>query len=237
MHPADYIINALRGRKIIILGFGKEGVSSYLFLRKHFPDMPITVADGNPNLRTDEFDDPALTYITGEGYDQGLNNYDLILKTPGISLNHLNYFVDTERISSQSDLFLQACHKQVVGVTGTKGKSTTSSLIHHILKSAGRKTLLAGNIGVPFFNIVEQLDDQTTVVAELSAHQLEFIHRSPDYAVLLNIYQEHLDHFNSFNNYQIAKLNITRRRMDPTPAAAKASSTSPSPAIWRTSTT
>ena len=108
MHPADYIINALRGRKIIILGFGKEGVSSYLFLRKHFPDMPITVADGNPNLRTDEFDDPALTYITGEGYDQGLNNYDLILKTPGISLNHLNYFVDTERISSQSDLFLQA---------------------------------------------------------------------------------------------------------------------------------
>ncbi|MBP5206151.1 MAG: UDP-N-acetylmuramoyl-L-alanine--D-glutamate ligase [Bacteroidales bacterium] len=214
MHPADYIINALQGRKIIILGFGKEGVSSYLFLRKHFPDMPITVADGNPNLRTDEFDDPALTYITGEGYDQGLNNYDLILKTPGISLNHLNYFVDTERITSQTDLFLQACHKQVVGVTGTKGKSTTSSLIHHILKSAGRKTFLAGNIGVPFFNIVEQLDDQTTVVAELSAHQLEFIHRSPDYAVLLNIFQEHLDHFNSFNNYQIAKLNITRYQDD-----------------------
>ena len=214
MHPAEYIINALQGRKIIILGFGKEGVSSYLFLRKHFPDMPITVADGNPNLRTDEFDDPALTYITGEGYDQGLNQYDLILKTPGISLNHLNYFVDTERITSQTDLFLQACHKQVVGVTGTKGKSTTSSLIHHILKSAGRKTLLAGNIGVPFFNIVEQLDNETTVVAELSAHQLEFIHRSPDYAVLLNIFQEHLDHFNSFNNYQIAKLNITRYQED-----------------------
>ena len=122
--------------------------------------------------------------------------------------------MDTERITSQTDLFLQACHKQVVGVTGTKGKSTTSSLIHHILKSAGRKTFLAGNIGVPFFNIVEQLDDQTTVVAELSAHQLEFIHRSPDYAVLLNIFQEHLDHFNSFNNYQIAKLNITRYQDD-----------------------
>jgi len=214
MHPVDQIINTLKGRKIIILGFGKEGISSYRFLRRHFPDMHITVADGNANLKTDEFVDPALTIIKGPGYDQGLNDYDLILKTPGISLNHLNYFIETERITSQTDLFLQACHKQVIGITGTKGKSTTASLIYHIFKSAGRKAVLAGNIGIPFFDIVEQLDDDTMVVAELSAHQLEFIHRSPDYAVLLNIYQEHLDHFNSFNNYQIAKLNITRYQED-----------------------
>jgi len=214
MHSVDFITNALKGRKIIILGFGKEGVSSYRFLRRHFPDMHITVADGNANLKTDEFVDPKLTIIKGTGYDQGLNEYDLIMKTPGISLNHLNYFIETERITSQTDLFLQACHKQVVGITGTKGKSTTASLIYHILKSAGRKTVLAGNIGIPFFDIVEQLEEDTIVVAELSAHQLEFIHRSPDYAVLLNLYQEHLDHFNSFNNYQIAKLNITRYQED-----------------------
>ena len=214
MHPADYIINALQGRKIIILGFGKEGVSTYRFLRKHFPDMPIAVADANPNLKTDEFDDPKLSFNNGPDYNQGLNDYDLIFKTPGISFNLLNYFVEPKRITSQTDLFLEACHKQVIGVTGTKGKSTTASLICHILKSAGRKAILAGNIGVPFFDILEQLDDKTMVVAELSAHQLEFIHRSPDYAVLLNIYQEHLDHFNSFNNYQIAKLNITRYQDD-----------------------
>lgn len=210
MHPVDHILNAVRGRKIIILGFGKEGVSTYRFLRKHFPDMPIAVADANPNLKTDEFDDPKLSFNNGPDYNQGLNDYDLIFKTPGISFNLLNYFVEPKRITSQTDLFLEACHKQVIGVTGTKGKSTTASLICHILKSAGRKAILAGNIGVPFFDILEQLDDKTMVVAELSAHQLEFIHRSPDYAVLLNIYQEHLDHFNSFNNYQIAKLNITR---------------------------
>lgn len=210
MHPVEYILNAVRDRKIIILGFGKEGVSTYRFLRKHFPDMSIAVADANPNLKTDEFDDPKLSFTKGPGYNQGLNDYDLIFKTPGISFNLLNYFVEPGRITSQTNLFLEACHRQVIGVTGTKGKSTTASLICHLLKSAGRKAILAGNIGVPFFDILEQLDDQTMVVAELSAHQLEFIHRSPDYAVLLNIYQEHLDHFNSFNNYQIAKLNITR---------------------------
>ena len=210
MHPIEQILNTLGNRKIIILGFGKEGVSSYRFIHRYFPDMPLTVADANANLKTDEFVDPKLTFVKGAGYDQNLNNYDLILKAPGVSFNHVNYFIEPNRITSQTDLFLKAYHKQVVGVTGTKGKSTTASLIHHLLRHAGRKAVLAGNIGVPFFDILESLDDQTIVVAELSAHQLEFIHRSPDYAVLLNLYQEHLDHFNSFNNYQIAKLNITR---------------------------
>lgn len=214
MVSTDYIVNAIKGKKIVILGFGKEGISTYRFIRKHFPDMPLTVADANPNLKTDDFPDKKLKFVKGPGYDQDLNQYDLIFKTPGISFNNVNYWIDTERITSQTNLFLEAYHKQVVGVTGTKGKSTTSSLIYHLLKSAGKDTILAGNIGVPFFNIIEQMTEETIVVAELSAHQLEFIKRSPDYAVLLNIYQEHLDHFNSFNNYQIAKINITKFQDD-----------------------
>lgn len=214
MASPDYILEQIKGKKIVILGFGKEGVSTYRFIRKYFPKMSLTVADGNPNLKTEEFDDKHLKFVKGADYDQGLNQYDLIFKTPGISFNKLNYWIDTEKITSQTNLFMEAFHKQVVGVTGTKGKSTTSSLIYHILKQAGRDTILAGNIGVPFFDIIDQMTDQTIVVAELSAHQLEFIRRSPDYAVLLNMYQEHLDHFNSFNNYQIAKLNITRFQED-----------------------
>lgn len=206
----DYIIDKIKGKKIVILGFGKEGISTYRFIRKYFPEMPLTVADSNANLRTDEFDDPRLTFVKGEGYDQNLNDYDLIFKTPGISFNKVNYWIETERITSQTNLFLEAYHPQVIGVTGTKGKSTTSSLIYHILHSTGRDVLLAGNIGVPFFDIIDRMTDQTLVVAELSAHQLEFVQASPDCAVLLNLYQEHLDHFNSFNNYQIAKMNITK---------------------------
>ena len=210
MAVADYILQKIKGKKIVILGFGKEGISTYRFIRRYFPDMPLTIADGNANLRTDEFDDPNIKFVTGEGYDQNLNNYDLIFKTPGISFNKVNYWIETERITSQTNLFLEAFHQQVIGVTGTKGKSTTSSLIYHILHEAGRDVLLAGNIGVPFFDIIEQMTDKTLVVAELSAHQLEFVQCSPDYAVLLNLYQEHLDHFNSFNNYIIAKMNITK---------------------------
>lgn len=209
MNP-DYILDQIRGKRIVILGFGKEGVSTYRFIRRHFPDMPLTVADRSEALKTDDLNDSYLTVVKGENYDQGLNDYDLIFKTPGISFNHVNYWIETEKITSQTNLFLEAFHKQVVGVTGTKGKSTTSSLIFHILKTAGRDTILAGNIGTPFFDIIEQMTPTTIVVAELSAHQLEFVRRSPDYAVLLNLYQEHLDHFNSFNTYQIAKLNITR---------------------------
>lgn len=210
MASPDYILEQIKDKKIVILGFGKEGVSTYRFIRKYFPKMPLTVADGNVNLKTDEFEDKHLKFVKGPDYIQGLNKYDLIFKTPGISFNQVNYWIETEKITSQTNLFMEAFHKQVIGVTGTKGKSTTSSLIHHILKEAGRDTILAGNIGVPFFDIIEKMTDETVVVAELSAHQLEFIKRSPDYAVLLNMFQEHLDHFNSFNNYQIAKLNITR---------------------------
>lgn len=210
MASPDYILEQIRDKKIVILGFGKEGISTYRFIRKYFPKMPLTVADGNVNLKTDEFEDKHLKFVKGPDYIQGLNKYDLIFKTPGISFNQVNYWIETEKITSQTNLFMEAFHKQVIGVTGTKGKSTTSSLIHHILKEAGRDTILAGNIGVPFFDIIEKMTDETLVVAELSAHQLEFIKRSPDYAVLLNMFQEHLDHFNSFNNYQIAKLNITR---------------------------
>ncbi len=210
MHP-DFILNKIAGKRVVILGYGREGNSSYHFIRRYFPDMPLTVADKSESLLSEDLkQDPYLTLVVGNDYDRNLNDYDLILKSPGISFNKLDYFVETERISSQADLFLQAYHRQTIGITGTKGKSTTASLTFHLLREAQRNVLLAGNIGVPLFDIIEQMSPQTLVVAELSAHQLEFIHQSPDYAVLLNIYQEHLDHFNSFNNYQIAKINIAR---------------------------
>ena len=205
----EQILERIENKKVIILGFGKEGVSTYRFIRRHFPKMKLVVADGNGNLNTDDFaGDKHVKFIKGEGYDQNLNQYDLIFKSPGISFNKVNYYIENERITSQTNLFLEFFHEQVVGITGTKGKSTTASLIYHILIHSRENVFLAGNIGTPFFDIVEQLTPESIVVAELSAHQLEFTHHSPDYAVLLNIYQEHLDHFNSFNNYQNAKTNV-----------------------------
>ena len=205
----EQLLERIKNQKVIILGFGKEGVSTYRFIRRHFPKMNLVIADGNENLKVDEFaEDKHVKFIKGKEYDRNLNHYDFIFKSPGISFNRLDYYIENEKITSQTNLFLEYFHQHVVGVTGTKGKSTTSSLIFHILQHARGNVFLAGNIGTPFFDIVEQLDSESIVVAELSAHQLEFVHHSPDNAVLLNIYQEHLDHFNSFNTYQIAKMNI-----------------------------
>ncbi len=206
----ELLLEKIKDKKIIILGFGKEGISTYKFIRRHFPKQKLTIADRNENLVTDEFNDKHLKFVKGEKYDRNLNNYDLIFKSPGVSFNNIDYYIESERITSQTNLFLEFFGQQTIGVTGTKGKSTTASLIYHILNDSHKNVYLAGNIGTPFFDIVENINKETLVVAELSAHQLEFVQASPKYAVLLNIYQEHLDHFNSFNNYQIAKLNITK---------------------------
>ncbi|MCL2246752.1 MAG: UDP-N-acetylmuramate dehydrogenase [Lentimicrobiaceae bacterium] len=198
------VIDFLRDKKIAILGFGSEGKSSFRFIRNYLPDKFLAIHDRN----VVEIDDDNVMVVSGEHYLQNLNDYDIILKTPGISFAHINYFIERTKISSQTALFLQYYGKQTIGITGTKGKSTTASLIYHILQQNEIKTLLAGNIGTPLFDIVEQIDKQTVVVAELSAHQLEFVYHSPHIAILLNLYQEHLDHFNSFSSYMFAKLNI-----------------------------
>ena len=204
------IIDFLKDKKIAILGFGIEGKSSFRFIRKLLPDKHLAIHD----KEIFDINDSNTTVIFGDNYLQNLNDYDIILKTPGISFTNINYYIEPEKISSQTALFLQYYGKQTIGITGTKGKSTTASLIYHILKNNHKKTILAGNIGVPFFDIIENMEDETLVIAELSAHQLEFVRHSPHIAVLLNLYQEHLDHFNSFSSYVQAKLNITKYQND-----------------------
>lgn len=207
----DVILNQVKNKKIIILGFGREGVSTYQFIRKHFPTMDIVAADQSEALKTEDFkNDKHLRFVTGADYAQNLNDYDLIFKTPGVNLNDINYFIHPNRVTSQTELFMQGFGRQVIGVTGTKGKSTTSSLIYHLLSNSRGNTFLAGNIGIPFFNIIDDLNEDSVIVAELSAHQLEYTETSPHIAILLNMYQEHLDHFQSLSNYQLAKMNITK---------------------------
>ena len=144
----------------------------------------------------------------GNQYLEAMYDYDIVIKTPGISLKDF----DTKgvEITSQTDLFLSQFHNQTIGITGTKGKSTTTSLIYHLLKSSGRDAILTGNIGIPCFDIMEEIHLDSIVVYELSAHQLEFVHNSPRVGVLLNVFEEHLDHFGIFELYKSAKLNLLR---------------------------
>jgi UDP-N-acetylmuramoyl-L-alanine---L-glutamate ligase len=208
----DLLRSELTGKHVLLLGFGREGQSSFSFIRKILPEFPLTIADQSDEIRNHALvkEDLTVTFRTGAVYLEGLDAFDLIIKSPGITLKDLPYPVDPIKITSQTDLFLLSFSGQVIGITGTKGKSTTSSLLHYILRKAGRDSILLGNIGRPAFNALDEIHPDTMIVYEMSSHQLEYFTNAPHISILLNLYQEHLDAYHSFRDYQMAKMNIMR---------------------------
>lgn len=206
----DFLDAAIKGKHILILGMGVEGKSTYRLLRKLYPEQTITIADRRRLDNDPEFNNNLTLIRQGEQYLNELDQYDLIIKSPGISLGLIAENVDVDKITSQTELFLKGFRDRTIGITGTKGKSTTATLIHHLLKSAGYDALLVGNIGLPPFEVADQINEGTLIVFELSSHQLEGIQVSPHVSVLLNIYQEHLDHYKDFKAYQLAKYTIAK---------------------------
>lgn len=198
------LIEYLQNKKVLILGFGREGQASYRYIRKYLPDFFLTVADRNKLT----LDDPNVALIFGEDYLSHLGEFDLVLKSPGIAFLSDVTYPETTEITCETDLFLRFCKPTVVGVTGTKGKTTTSTLIYEMLKAGGLRTCLVGNIGVPVFEKADEEKDLVAVI-EMSSHQLEFTKASPHVAVLVNLYEEHLDHYkDGFRGYVAAKLHI-----------------------------
>ncbi len=200
------IISKIKDKNIAILGFGKEGQSTYHFIRKYLPEQFLTILDLNDisiNMR-----DPNVEIITGLKYLDNLNNYDLVIKAPGISLKKIKKNLDEQKITSQLELLLEVYRSNIIGITGTKGKSTTASLIYQILKDQGQDVYLLGNIGIPVLEKIEQYKENTILVIEMSSHQLEFIKNSPHIAIILNLFEDHLDHDEDLESYHENKLNI-----------------------------
>ena len=200
------IIEYIKDKKILILGYGREGISTYNYIRKHLPTKKLSIADKNYL----KIDDSNVELICGDNYLSCLGDFDLVFKSPGIAfLDNVKYPATTE-ITCQTDMFLRFAKPTVVGITGSKGKTTTSTLIYEMLKAGGKNTCLIGNIGVPVFEKADEGEDLIAVI-EMSSHQLEFTTASPEVAVLVNIYEEHLDHYKTgFDGYANSKLNITR---------------------------
>ena len=192
----------LADKKILILGMGKEGRSSLEYIRRHAPTAKVALADRR---------DPGVEGVAGfygEDYLSHMDGFDLVLKSPGIPFVGVKIPDGTE-VTCQTDLFLRFSDSTVVGVTGTKGKTTTSTLVHEILQAAEVPHFLAGNIGVPVLDVFDESAGKV-VVMELSCHQLEFMRRSPHIAILTNLYPEHLDHYDGFDGYAAAKLHIAQ---------------------------
>ena len=208
----EKIVNEIKKyNNILILGFGREGKSTYHFIRKYLGNKVLTIADRNKELleyNKELLKDKNINFILGDHNLDYLDDFDLIIKSPGVNFKYIDYTKIRDKITSQIDLFLRFSEVHTIGVTGTKGKSTTASLIYYILKNLKKKTVLVGNIGIPVFNEIEKIDKDTIVVLELSCHQLQFVKASPNISILLNLYEEHLDLYKSYEEYKLAKLNI-----------------------------
>ncbi len=202
----DKIIQELTGKKVLILGFGREGKSTYHFIKNNNINCKIGIADINEVTDQEVLKDN-VTLHTGANYLMAINDYDLIMKTPGISFKDIDLTHIREKITSQTEMFLKYGGTKIIGITGTKGKSTTSSLIYAMLKQK-YNVLLVGNIGLPAFDEMNVYDEMDYFVYELSSHQLQFVDCSPHISVLLNMYEDHLDHYKSYEEYKEAKRNI-----------------------------
>ena len=200
-----YIKNYTENKKICILGFGREGKATFKILTEYCNPAETAISDLNPVDRNNIPDDVKI--ITGENYQDCLDDYDIVFKSPGIVLKKSPDELKC-LISSETQVFFEVFREQIIGITGTKGKSTVSSLIYHILKESGKDAYLAGNIGIPVFDIAENLRDESIIVCELSCHQLEYMTVSPEKAIFLNLYEEHLDHYGTMERYYNAKKNI-----------------------------
>ncbi len=200
------IIEYIKNKKILILGFGREGKSTYNYIRKYLPEKELFIGDKNKI----EIDDGNTKVIFGDDYLKCLGDFDIVFKSPGIAFLDDNMYPETTEITCQTDMFLRFCKPAVVGITGSKGKTTTSTLIYEMLRAGGVNTCLIGNIGVPVFEKADEGEDLVCVI-EMSSHQLEFTTASPEVAVIVNIYQEHLDHYKTgYEGYVNSKLNIGR---------------------------
>lgn len=211
----DFLKTYVKNKKVAVLGFGREGKATLKQLVLAGGYEKIVILDKNEVseetvravCKAAGTDCKEIEIITGDAYQKNLDAYHIVIKSPGIVLEKeiSEYSAD---ITSQTELFFEKYRKQIIGITGTKGKSTTTTLIHHILESSGYKTVLAGNIGIPAFDIADKIEKDTIIVFEMSSHMLEYMKVSPHIGVFLNIHEEHLDHYGTMEKYVNAKKNI-----------------------------
>ena len=197
----EFINEYINNKNVLILGFGKEGKSTYNILTKLNSYKSLAIADQNNIDRTFIVD----KYYEGNNYLDSINDYDIVFKSPGIYINYDYYCTE---FTSQTEIFMKEFNQQIVGITATKGKSTTTSLIYHVLNNYMSNVILCGNIGVPCFDIINDINKDSVIVFELACHQLERVKFSPHISILLNIYKDHLDHYKDYDAYKQTKLNI-----------------------------
>ncbi|TSC98382.1 MAG: UDP-N-acetylmuramoylalanine--D-glutamate ligase, partial [Candidatus Peregrinibacteria bacterium Greene1014_49] len=220
------LLKDLNGKSICILGYGREGKAMVDAIREFAPEAEITIADQNDQLRVacPELSRRAGCELqVGENYLENLKRFDVVIKSPGIPPKVLaTRNPQPATVTNSTQIFLEEAAARgatVIGVTGSKGKSTTSSLIYEILKAAQKKSFLVGNIGDPAISHLKDATLNTFFVQEMSSYQLMDCTVSPHVAVITSFFPEHLDYHASASRssvstpreaYKEAKSHISR---------------------------
>lgn len=206
--------------KILVVGASLSGKSAAILARKHNYDVMVTEYQPKENFANTiaEFEQNNINFEFGGHTFSGLNKYDLAVVSPGIPRNAE---IITElkkynvKIISEVEFAYQFCKNPIIAITGTNGKTTTTSLITHILNHSGKKAISAGNIGRAFSDVVMELDDQTILSLELSSYQLDRIDKfRPNIAVITNITPDHLKYHGTMEDYIETKWKICSNQIE-----------------------
>jgi UDP-N-acetylmuramoylalanine--D-glutamate ligase len=201
----------LNGKKVIVIGFARQGQALARWLPKVGADVIVTDGRSADALAIQTDDYPDVEFILGEHPDSLLDNADLLCVSGGVPLTIPFIQQAIERgvpLSNDAQLFLERCPAHVIGITGSAGKTTTTTLTGQMLERAGFKTWVGGNIGNVLTDILSEIQPDDRVVMELSSFQLELMTLSPQIAAILNLTPNHLDRHGTMEAYTAAKANI-----------------------------
>ncbi len=197
--------------KVGLLGFGREGQSLLKFIRpkRGFRGAEIWVLDRNKATKVPK----GISTRLGRNYLAHLEDFDLVLRSPGVPYMLPALVCARQKgvpFSSLMALFFEYCPAKIIGITGTKGKGTTATLLYKILKAVRRDAYFAGNVGTPALLILPKLKKNSLVILELSSFQLQDLKISPPIAVILDVFPDHQDAHKNLKEYYAAKTNIAR---------------------------
>ena len=208
------VLMELNGKRVLVVGLGKSGVASALFLKKHGAKVSVSDTKSGDELRNEipVLLDNGITVETGGHGDRTFRGQDLIVVSPGVPVDApplVQARALGEAVIGEIELAAQFLPGPIVAITGSNGKTTTTTLTGEIIAASGFPVLVGGNIGTPAISLAERAKPETVIVLEVSSFQLETIQTfRPKVAVVLNITPDHLDRHRTFEIYTDAKARI-----------------------------
>lgn len=199
----NFLTKFFENKTIGILGFGKEGKSTYQYIRKYYLNSKIYIFED----KILDLNDKNIEILPLQNWQNTAKPIDLFMKSPGLPWSD-SIINSTIKITSQVELFMEYASGLKIGITGSAGKTSTTSFTFELLKQSQKSVFIGGNFGIPLFDFFDSIDEKSITVIELSSYQLKPLRISPEIGIFLNIYPDHLDYHKTFQDYFDSKCNI-----------------------------